>query len=200
MTSIDDIWDAPAAAISPRTPRHLDTDDDEADLQRPTKRQKQVLFLSDSEEEGDQSVMRRDVVKAPPPAVNPNIDGDLEAMFADAENDDGLSFKGFGDLDVAAMEREAEERHRRPPPLTPHPIMPSSSPAQGNSTFGKTPGDSQNAKEKNKGNDANKRARPPPLNENLLLGPTGFPELISQIKDFKLKGKGREVCVNIRCF
>ncbi|KXN86878.1 Chromosome segregation in meiosis protein 3 [Leucoagaricus sp. SymC.cos] len=194
MASIDDIWDAPVAPNSPKTPRHLDIDDgdDEAQVQRPAKRQKQALFLSDSEDEGeDEGRVKRGIIKAPPPAANPGMDEDVEALFADAENDAALSFKRIGDLDVAAMEREAEERHRRALPLTPHPVMPSSSPARDGGTAGNGAGGSKNDKEK--GKDTKKRPRPVPLNENLLLGPTGFPDLISQIKDFKVRGKGREL-------
>lgn len=191
MASIDDIWDTPVTPSSPRTPRHLDTDNDDVEVQRPSKRQKQALFLSDSEDEGGGGgVMRRGVVKAPPPVIDSGMDVDVEAMFADAENDEALSFKKIDDLDVAAMEREAEERHRRSLPLTPHPVMPSSSPVRDDGTTGNGAGGSKNDKGKSK--DTKKRARPVPLNENLLLGPTGFPELISQVKDFKLKGKGRE--------
>lgn len=182
MASIDDIWDAPV------TPRHNDTDDDEVQVQRPFKRQKQALFLSDSEDEG--GGMRRGVVKAPPVANDPGIDHDVEALFADAENDEGLSFKKTEDLDVAAMEREAQERHSRP--LTLHPIMPSSSPTRENGTSG----DASRGQKIDKAKDTQKRARPAPLNESLLLGPTGFPELISLVKDFKVKGKGREVCLS----
>lgn len=195
MASLDDIWDAPVTPSSPKTPRHLDADDDEAEVQRPTKRQKQALFLSDSEDEGGGSgAMRRGVVTAPPPAVSGGMDDDVEALFADAENDEGLSFKRIGDLDVAALEREAEERHRRAMPLTPHPVVPSSSPPRDVEAGRTGAGGAQgNDKDKGKGKDTKKRPRPVPLNENLLLGPTGFPDLISQLKDFKVKGKGREV-------
>ncbi|KAJ3564055.1 hypothetical protein NP233_g8545 [Leucocoprinus birnbaumii] len=194
MASIDDIWDAPVTPNSPKTPRLLDRDDDEVEVQRPSKRQKQALFLSDSEDEaGESSRIGRSVVRAPPPVTGPGMDDDVEAMFADAEKDEGLSFKRIGDLDLAAMEREAEERHRRPLPLTPHPVMPSSSPARDDGTSGNGAGGSKN----DKGKEAKKRARPVPLNETLLLGPTGFPELISQVKDFKVKGKGREVALSV---
>lgn len=192
MASIDDIWDAPVTPNSPKTPRHLDTDDHDVELQRPSKRQKQALFLSDSEDEGKNgSGMRRGVVEAPAPVNDPGMDDDVEAMFADAENDEGLSFRKIGDLDVAAMEREAEEKHRRATPLTPHPVMPSRSPTRDGNITGNGSGSSHN--NKGKGKDEKKRARPVPLNENLLLGPTGFPDLVSQVKDFKVKGKGREV-------
>lgn len=195
MSSIDHISNPPVTPHSPKTPRQLDTDDDEAELQRPAKRQKPALFLSDSDDDGAGSAIRRGVVKAPPPAADPGIDQDVEALFADAENDEALSFKRIGDLDVAAMEKEAEERHRRAMPLTPHPVMPSSSPARDDGTMGNSAGGSKGTdKDKGKEKESKKRPRPVPLNENLLLGPTGFPDLISQLKDFKVKGKGREVC------
>jgi replication fork protection complex subunit Csm3/Swi3 len=127
------------------------------------------------------------------------VDYDVEAMFLDAENDEGLSFKKIGDLDVGAMEREAEERHRRATPLTPHPVMPSSSPAREGGTSGNGAGGLQD--NKGKGKDGKKRPRPVLLNENLLLGTTGFPDLISQVRNFKVKGKGREVpspCCSVR--
>jgi len=184
MASLDDIWDAP---VSPQTTRRIDTDADDDKVQRPHKRQKQALFLSDSEDEG--SGMRHNVVKAAPVVNDPGIDNDVEALFEDAENDEGLSFKRTGDLDMAAMEREAQERHLKP--LAPHSIIPSSSLTRNNGPSGDASRDSKI----DKGNTTQKRIRPVPLNESLLLGPTGFPELISLVKDFKVKGKGREVCL-----
>jgi len=180
MASLDNIWDAP---VSPQITRRIDTDTDDDKVQRPHKRQKQALFLSDSEDEG--GGMSHNVKAAP----DPGIDNDVEALFEDAENDEGLSFKRTGDLDMAAMEREAQERHLKP--LTPHPIMPSSSPTRKNGPSG----DASRGSKIDKGNTIQKRIRPVPLNESLLLGPTGFPELISLVKDFKVKGKGREVCL-----
>lgn len=195
MTSIENIWDAPVTLNSPRTPRPLDAEDDDEQDQRPAKRQKQALFLSDSEDEGgDGGGVRRSVPQASPRIVEGDIADDVEALFADAENDDGLSFKRIGDLDVAAMEKEAEARHRKNTPLTPHPVLPSSSPAPNDGTNGNGGGESRgNKKDQGKGKEQQKRSRPVLLNENLLLGPTGFPDLISQVKDFKIKGKGREV-------
>lgn len=199
MTSIENIWDAPVTLDSPKTPRHLDAEDDDEQVQRPAKRQKQALFLSDSEDEGgDGGGMRRGVAKAPPPIVEGDMDNEVEALFADAENDDGLSFKRVGDLDVAAMEREAEARHRKNTPLTPHPVLPSS-PAPNDGAQGGATGESRGNKDKGKGKEQQKRPRPVLLNENLLLGPTGFPDLISQVKDFKIKGKGREVLLFQNC-
>jgi len=152
------------------------------------------LFLSDSEDEGgdeggDSSGMRHNVVKAVPVVNDHGIDNDVEALFEDAENDAGLSFKRTGDLDMAAMEREAQERHLKP--LTPHSVVPSRLPTRNNGPSG----DASRGSKIDKGNTTQKRIRPVPLNESLLLGPTGFPELISLVKDFKVKGKGREVCL-----
>lgn len=187
MASLDDIWDAP---VSPQTTRHIDTETDDDKVQRPHKRQKQALFLSDSEDEGgDGSGMRHNVVKAVPAVNDPGIDNDVEALFEDAENDEGLSFKRTGDLDMAAMEREAQERHLKP--LTTHPVMPLSSLTRNNGPSG----DASRGSKTDQGNTTQKRIRPVPLNESLLLGPTGFPQLIYLVKDFKVKGKGREVCL-----
>jgi replication fork protection complex subunit Csm3/Swi3 len=183
MASFDDIRDAPVTSNSPKTPRQLDEDDDDdARLQPPAKRQRQTLFLSDSEADDQPGA-----INAPPPVVNPPIDEDVEALFADAENDEQLSFNRIGDLDIAAMEKEAEERHRRAMPLTPHLVMPSRSPTRdGKAT--------DTGEMKGKEKEPIKRRKPLVLNENLLLGPTGFPDLISELKDFKVKGKGHEVC------
>jgi replication fork protection complex subunit Csm3/Swi3 len=188
MASLDEIWDAPVSSTSPKAPRQLDLDDDDALLEPPAKRQRQALFLSDSEDDDQPGAsVPRGATRAPPRVVNPLVDEDVEALFADAENDEQLSFKRIGDLDIAAMEKEAEERHRRAMPLTPHPVMPSSSPARDGEA---TATSGTKGKEK----EPIKRRKPLVLNENLLLGPTGFPDLISQLKDFKVKGKGHEVC------
>ncbi|XP_006458081.1 hypothetical protein AGABI2DRAFT_115101 [Agaricus bisporus var. bisporus H97] len=65
--------------------------------------------------------------------------------------------------------------------------MPSSSPARDGGATGTTNGIQGKEKE------PNKPRKLVTLNENLLLGPTGFPDLISELKDFKVKGKGHEV-------
>ncbi len=69
--------------------------------------------------------------------------------------------------------------------MMPHEVLPSSSP----------PRDLEKGEEKDKDDkkeqkkEKKKIAR---LNEALLVGPSGFPQLIKDTKDFKIKGKGHE--------
>jgi replication fork protection complex subunit Csm3/Swi3 len=150
--------------------------------------QPQALFLADSDDE--------DVLKVPRHDVPPVIDIDIDAIFADAEDDqdDLFTFKPLAPaLDTEALRREAESRHRNNvPDLTPHAILPSSSPPRDTEA-------DQTARSKQSGGekDAKKeRRKPARLDEGRLLGPNGFPLLIKNTKNFKIKGKGHEVPFN----
>ena len=146
----------------------------------------QALFLADSDNEDVVNTVRS------PRGVPPSVDIDIDAIFADVEDDDDdlFSFKPLAPaLDTEALRREAELRHKNNvQPLTPHAILPSSSPPRDT-------GPDQPAKyNQDSGKEVRKeRRRPVKLDEGRLLGPTGFPQLIKTTKDFRIKGKGHEV-------
>ncbi|KAG5645243.1 hypothetical protein DXG03_006660 [Asterophora parasitica] len=172
MDSIDDIWDNP-----------IDTTGNDDEPQASSS--KQPLFLADSVD---------DEVPRPPPSKAPDFDVDIDAMFADVENDDeAFNIQPLtSKLDSEALRREAEARHKRNmPTLTPHAILSSSPPreigdGEARSTS-KAPGGEKTKDGKKE------RRKPVRLDEGRLLGPTGFPKLIKDTKDFKIKGKGYEV-------
>lgn len=154
------------------------------------KRPRQSLFLADSDDDIEVSSVQV-THKAPPPQ-----EVDLDALFDnfDKDDDDPMSFKPLSvPLDEAELIRQAEARVRKNMPLfTPYQVLPSSSPSR----------DAANASENRKSGDQNmdkdkeeKKAkrRLVKLDENRLLGPNGFPQLIKMTKDFRIKGKGHEV-------
>jgi replication fork protection complex subunit Csm3/Swi3 len=175
MASIDDIWDEPIVASSPRPrPTAINSDDDDEIAPR---RSKRPLFLEDSDDEQ--------------PPVQKSA-SDIDALFADVDDDDFFSKPLSAAPDLEAIRREAAAKHTRAlASLTPHEILPSSSPAR-DLTGGDDP-----VKEKTKDgkNDIRKKERKkvPRLDEGRLLGADGFPQLIKDTKHFKPKGKGHEV-------
>ena len=170
--TLDDIWDAP---VSPTTPH--------AGTVSPQKRPIEALFLSGSDNEDEQPAPKR-------PVSRPDVD----ALFADIDNDedeeDDLRYKPLAPaLDLDALHKQATAKHV----LTPHQILPSSSPPR---NVGLDEGDEGNDK-KGKGKDdkegKKERRKVATLDEACLVGATGFPQLIKDIKGFKVKGKGHEV-------
>lgn len=115
---------------------------------------------------------------------------DIDALF-DMEDDIEMAFKP---LPPALNEEElcsrAEARYRKElPPLTPHQVLPT----QLDTT--EKPGiDLLPASKDNQAKDEKKeRRRLAKLDENRLLSPNGFPQLMKMTKDFRIKGKGHEV-------
>ncbi|KAG1803803.1 Swi3-domain-containing protein [Suillus plorans] len=173
--SLDDIWDAPVSPTHAITP-HSDTVNSQ-------KRPRETLFLSDSDNEDDRPAPKRPTSSAPRP--------DVDALFADIDNDDvgeedDLRYKPLAPaLDLEALRKQAEAKHA----LTPHQILPSSSPPR---DLGPDE-DDEGEKEKGKGKEGKKeRKKVVLLDETSLIGASGFPQLIQNIKDFKVKGKGHE--------
>ncbi|KAH7926302.1 Swi3-domain-containing protein [Leucogyrophana mollusca] len=187
--SLEDIWDAPISpprsqepADSNRSPKNTSSS--------PQKRSRPSLFLSDSDDE--LPVTKKPSSSAP---VRPDID----AMFEDMEDDDDLAYKPLAPaLDFEALRRQADAKHAKSaasrPALTPHQILPSSSPGPDNNAGDDGPDDSTKGKKKGKGEEDGKKERKklPKLDEARLLGPNGFPQLIKDTKDFRIKGKGNE--------
>jgi replication fork protection complex subunit Csm3/Swi3 len=205
MDSIDDIWDAPVLPSSPRPPTEIDSNESDTQVgaSRPSKRPRSSLFLPDSDD--DEIPASANVRHAQPPRPPTTTDIDINAIFADLDNDeeDPFTFQPLAPaLDVETLRRKAEARHKNAIlPLTPHAILPSSSPLRD------TGDDRDNGKDgdKGKGNDS-KGDRPKVrrkvmrLDEGRLLGLTGFPQLIKDTKNFRTKGKGHEVgCLCCRC-
>ncbi|KIM49065.1 hypothetical protein M413DRAFT_438233 [Hebeloma cylindrosporum] len=172
-SSLDSIWDEP---LSQDSPKRTNPEQDDADtFHRPAKRARPSLFLADSDDEHP--------YRPPPPQ-----DVDMDALFADI--DDDMDMQPLPPrIDEQELIRQAEMTHRRNiQALTPHEILPSSSPPPDPSSGEKRTGGTD------KGN-AEKAARRKlvKLDENRLLNPTtGFPQLIKMTKGFKLKGKGHE--------
>ena len=183
MASLDSIWDEPAAQVS----QVVDIpSDDEPSAPKPSKIPKAALFLSDSDEDVDMSGPSRQTDTAPVP---PPPDIDIDALFADFDEED-LSLAPLpARIDEAAVTREAEARHRRNMPASTLPeILASGSPSRDNDDG------SPDKRSADKGTEEKKARRKMfKLDENRLLGPNGFPQLIKMTKDFRIKGKGHEV-------
>ncbi|KAL1944469.1 hypothetical protein VTO73DRAFT_2899 [Trametes versicolor] len=191
MASLDDIWDTPAEASSSRSKSpSTAADHDELGSPLPSKRptSSRPLFL-DSDSENEAQVSSKSRYASKPASNKPDID----AFFADLDDDDPeTAFQDLApSLDVAALKRQAEARLA----LTPHQILPSSSPPRDLSD-GEDGGAKKRAGDR-KGRDEpamkKKIKRRRPLDEARLVSPDGFPALIKQAKEFKPKGKGHEV-------
>ncbi|KAG1756716.1 Swi3-domain-containing protein [Suillus paluster] len=174
--SLDDIWDAPIVPTCAVT-LHSDTTS-------PQKRPRETLFLSDSDDEDEQPAPKRPTSSAPRP--------DVDALFADidkdeSEEEDGLRYKPLAPaLDLEALRKQAAAKHA----LTPHQILPSSSPPR---DVGPNEDDEEGKDNKGKGKEGKKeRKKVTILDEESLVGAAGFPQLITNIKDFRVKGKGHE--------
>lgn len=183
MASLDSIWDEPTAEVSQVVEI---PSDDEPSAPKASKRPRTALFLSDSDEDVDMAGPSRQAGAAPVP---PPPDIDIDALFADIDDDDLNLAPLPARIDEAAVTREAEARHRRNMPASTLPeILPSGSPSRDND------GGSPNKRSGDKGTDEKKARRKIfKLDENRLLGPNGFPQLIKMTKDFRIKGKGHEV-------
>ncbi|KAF9564602.1 Swi3-domain-containing protein [Agrocybe pediades] len=189
-TSLDSIWDEPAIINSPkRAEPAQDSDGEGSGAHRAPKRSRQTLFLADSDDDLELSPSNRVTRKAPPIQHV-----DVDALFADIDDDDDLmNFDRVPDrVDEAELARKAEaEARRRMPTLTPHQIMPSSSPVR-DAENGAGNKRSKGKQAEEDGDEKKARRRLAKLDENRLLGPSGFPQLIKMTKDFRVKGKGYE--------
>ncbi|PPQ86868.1 hypothetical protein CVT25_012587 [Psilocybe cyanescens] len=186
-TSLDSIWDEPIVQDSPKRANKTQRgDDDDRTSRKPAKRPRQTLFLADSDDDVEVPASR--TVQRAPPAQ----DVDIDALFAefDDDDDDSMGFKPLPPrLNEAELTRQAEERARNTAPsYTPHQILPSSSPSRDTGSPNKNKG-SKDEKEKDEKKEPRRLAK---LDENRLLGPSGFPQLIKMTKNFKIKGKGHE--------
>ncbi|KAI8998607.1 replication fork protection component Swi3-domain-containing protein [Trametes punicea] len=188
MASLDDIWDAPAeVSHRPNTPEATANHADQSNAssiseERP--KSSRPLFL-DSGSEDERSAPAKARYASKPTSNKPDID----AFFADLDDDPDLAFQDLApSLDVGALKRQADAKIT----LTPHQILPSSSPprdsGQENAGAKGKAGDKQG-----KGAASKKRAKRPKLDEAMLIGPDGFPALMKQAKQFKPKGKGHEL-------
>jgi replication fork protection complex subunit Csm3/Swi3 len=115
---------------------------------------------------------------------------DINAIFADIENDDFFRSIDNSAPDLDAIRREAAAKHTS----ALHEILPSSSPAR---EVGDGDARTRNAVngEGEKDGEKKERKKVPKLDEARLLGANGFPQLIADTKHFTPKGKGHEVCV-----
>jgi replication fork protection complex subunit Csm3/Swi3 len=183
-SSLDSIWDEPAIENSPKRPHVSEPVDDEDDIPRATKRPRSALFLSDVDDSDEDVGPSRKPAghTAPPPQ-----EVDMDALFAEFDDDDLALQPLPARIDEEAVTRRAEARYRNMPGLTPHQIMPSSSPSRDVDERTK------NGKTDKGDNEKKARRKILKLDESRLLGSNGFPELIKMTKDFKIKGKGHEV-------
>jgi replication fork protection complex subunit Csm3/Swi3 len=177
------------AATSEDDTNPIDIDSDvehafgSASAPRPAKPNKPPLFLGDSDDSDAEN--GKPVAVPPPPLLKPRPD--LDALFAEV-NDEDFTFQPLApSLDLDAIARKAQERHA----LSQHPILPSSSPPRDieRSAIGGNKG-----KDDKDADGRKKRVQPVRLDEARLLSTShGFPQLISSTKGFKPKGKGHEV-------
>lgn len=177
---IDKIWDEPL--IQKRIDRTNEESDDSEE--RPSKRPRQALFLADSDDELDTnpSAKRK---------IPPIQDIDIDALFDVDDIDEEMTFKPLPPaLNEEELRSRAEAHYRKElPPLTPHQVLPTQPDTTENpgSNRPRTGKDNQAKDEKKE------RRRLAKLDENRLLSPDGFPQLMKMTKDFKIKGKGHEV-------
>lgn len=196
VPSVDNIFDDDVEI----TPLELATATDGIDVEDPAppRRSRQPLFLADSDDDMDIDsigAQQRNVIRPPSPH-----EIDIDEIFGDLGDfdDDLLRSKASERLDEDAMLLEAEALIRKKATL--HEILPSSSPVRNTSeerdVGSKTkPGKKKSSKDTD-GDENKARRRVMKLDENRLLGPSGFPQLIKMAKDFEIKGKGHEVrCV-----
>ncbi|TFK42536.1 replication fork protection component Swi3-domain-containing protein [Crucibulum laeve] len=191
-SSLDSIWDEDIAEqpASTSSPKHSKGNDSDEDALRLSKRPRQTLFLADSDDDEGFTANHstRQTQKAPL-----QQDLEMEAFFAEVENDDDdpFSFKPLAPaVDEEEIRRQAEARHRRTvPTLTPHQILPSSSPPQ---DVNSSKNDDERGNGKEKDDKKKEKRKPIRLDEGRLLGPNGFPQLIKDTKNFRIKGKGHE--------
>lgn len=157
-----------------------ETDDSE---ERPSKRPRQNLFLSDSDEDTIPSLKRKD-----PPAR----DIDIDALF-DLEDDidEEMAFKPLPPaLNEEELRSQAEARYRKElPPLTPHQVLPT----QLDMTEKPEIDRQRTSKDNQAKGERKERRKLAKLDENLLLSRDGFPQLMKMTKDFRINGKGHEV-------
>jgi replication fork protection complex subunit Csm3/Swi3 len=172
-----------------KTPKRIDRTNEESDdsEERPSKRPRQALFLSDSDDTNP-SVKR----KAP-------LAPDIDALF-DVEDDidEEMAFKPLPPaLNEEELRSQAEARYRKElPPLTPHQILPTQL------DTAEKPGDDRlrTGKDNQAKDEKKERRKLIKLDENRLLSPNGFPQLMKMTKDFRIKGKGHEVLSHLlRC-
>lgn len=179
---IDKIWDEPIVQ------KRIDRTNEDGSEERPSKRPRQALFLSDSDDELDPNAKKR---KTPPPQ-----DIDIDALFADVEDDidEELAFKPLPPaLNEEEIRSQAEARYRKELPLlTPYQVQPSS-PSQHDATGNQGNNRSRTGQDGQTKDEKKERRRIAKLDENRLLSPDGFPQLMKMTKEFKIKGKGHEV-------
>ncbi|PIL24026.1 hypothetical protein GSI_13777 [Ganoderma sinense ZZ0214-1] len=186
MSSLDDIWDTPPDSVSsvPSNPTPIYADDGH-DLftDQPKRPPRSTLFLgSDSEDDAPSTSNAHYASK--PGSSKPDID----AFWDDLDEPDS-AFQGLApSLDVEALKRQADAKL---PPLTPHQILPSSSPPRDVGNGKDSAKDKADGKKGDKG--TTKKKKRPILDEGRLLGTEGFPALVKQAKEFKPKGKGHEL-------
>ncbi|GJE87165.1 Swi3-domain-containing protein [Phanerochaete sordida] len=190
---LDDIWDEPLTQSPPRSAPAGDAATPPP--RSPAKRRRTNLFLaSDSEGENDASANQPTYRARTPKKAVPDIDALFDDIDADVggEDDDGLGELAPA-LDLDQLRRQAEARHARGPPLTPHEILPSSSPTRELEDDAEGGAGAGGKKKDGDGLEGNKKRKIAKLDDARLLGSNGFPALIKQAKGFKPRGKGHEV-------
>ena len=114
---------------------------------------------------------------------------DIDALF-DIEDDidEEMAFKPLPPaLNEEELRSQAEARYRKElPPLTPHQTQLDTTEKPGIDRL-------HTSKDKQAKDEKKERRRLAKLDENRLLSPNGFPQLMKMTKDFRIKGKGHEV-------
>ncbi|TFK92093.1 Swi3-domain-containing protein [Polyporus arcularius HHB13444] len=188
MASLADIWDAPADSASsipapPSNPPTFDDDDDVVLTSNTKRRPRSTLFLDSDSDNDAAPTSSKGAHYASKPSSSKN---DIDAFFDNLEDEPESTFRQLApSLDVDALKRQADAQIA----LTPHQILPSSSPPRdlGDDEDGRKAKGGKKAKE---GLAKRKRRN---LDEGTLVSPDGFPALVKQAKNFKPKGKGHEL-------
>ena len=198
--AIDSIWDVPLEDASSRSrSQALASNTNSPARPSPSKKRRTALFYpSDSENDAPVVPYR----KRTPTQLQSEKDkhkAAVDALFDDLDDfdDPGAVAELAPSLDIDQLRKQAESRQRaKIPALTPHQILPSSSPPRdlGPDEDADTGARGSKGKKGEKGDGLHKRKPIPKLDETRLLGPNGFPALIKATKNFHPKGKGKEVC------
>ena len=188
MASLDDIWDTPAESVStqPASVSVIISDDEDAGPAPKPKKPRQALFLDSDSDDGGAAASGSARYASKPSTSKPDID----AFWNDLDDDPEMTFQDLApSLDVEALKRQAAAKHA----LTPHQILPSSSPPRDLGDDEDGEGKDKDKGRKGKSGGGGPKKKRPVLDHERLLGEDGFPALIKQAKQFKPKGKGHEV-------
>lgn len=182
---INDIWDLPLET----SVRHIPVNNPDGEGPTSTSRASNAPLFLPSDDEDDTAVT------APNANTNSNPNADIDALFEGLDDIDDSFQELAPALDLNALRREADARNARAVRAE----IGASIPAAELAASAKTKEGRGGALDGIDGDgeeDGKKKRKPVPrLDETRLLGKDGLPQLLKDTKNFKPKGKGREVII-----